>query len=626
MTQSSSYGTDPFRDGSDTTSRDRDPEREAYQPPEVAKQEEANILRAKILVALIIVLAASGVGASTYLLVKDQEKTNFENQFAGYSSEIIIVARQKADQLFSALDAFAVSIGSQAAMETALRNTSWPFYVVPDWSIKAERLAELTGVSHPQVSLTSIIQAEERAKFNEFAQQAIPNWYQESVENENSETTAIEFWERTIPFIHFYDPENNYQPTPVTRSQATGVLLHNYPLAFPPGSPLMATLFDTVYAEGANAVSAISLALRKPAIGFTLMNIGTDAETPGSIIVQPVYDTANTKAEDRKVVAATGIKLHWLDYFKNILTDGEFGVIVVVKSACPNMCSDVQQARGTSSSVVSYRIDGQNAKYLGDSDMHNPQYGDMEVTDIFVDLGIDESDLPEGRCIPTLTLHVFPSEDLEQSFQTSNAIIYTAVVAVIFIFTSLVFLLYDHFVRRRQTKVMERITRQDKIVANVFPINIRDRLYQSQEKQSKHKTKSNVNNNFDDLDFEGDSHIPGSAPLADLFPSTTVLFADIAGFTAWSSAREPQQVFVLLETIYGAFDKIAYRHNVFKVETVGDCYVAAVGLPEPVDKHAVIACKFARDCLKKMKEVTLKLEITLGPDTGDLDLRIGIHR
>ena len=42
-----------------------------------------------------------------------------------------------------------------------------------------------------------------------------------------------------------------------------------------------------------------------------------------------------------------------------------------------------------------------------------------------------------------------------------------------------------------------------------------------------------------------------TTPLADLFLETTVLFADIAGFTAWSSAREPSQVFILLETIYG---------------------------------------------------------------------------
>jgi class 3 adenylate cyclase len=50
------------------------------------------------------------------------------------------------------------------------------------------------------------------------------------------------------------------------------------------------------------------------------------------------------------------------------------------------------------------------------------------------------------------------------------------------------------------------------------------------------------------------------------------MFADLVGFTAWSSVREPTQVFVLLETLFREFDKIAKRRRIFKVETVGDCY------------------------------------------------------
>jgi Adenylate and Guanylate cyclase catalytic domain len=37
-------------------------------------------------------------------------------------------------------------------------------------------------------------------------------------------------------------------------------------------------------------------------------------------------------------------------------------------------------------------------------------------------------------------------------------------------------------------------------------------------------------------------------------------------------------VFVLLQTIYQGFDRIAKHRKVFKVETIGDCYVAATGL------------------------------------------------
>ena len=71
-------------------------------------------------------------------------------------------------------------------------------------------------------------------------------------------------------------------------------------------------------------------------------------------------------------------------------------------------------------------------------------------------------------------------------------------------------------------------------------------------------------------------------PMADFYPNTTILMCDIAGFTAWSSARAPADVFRLLETIYGAFDDIARAEKVFKVETVGDCYVACAGLPVKV--------------------------------------------
>jgi class 3 adenylate cyclase len=59
-------------------------------------------------------------------------------------------------------------------------------------------------------------------------------------------------------------------------------------------------------------------------------------------------------------------------------------------------------------------------------------------------------------------------------------------------------------------------------------------------------------------------------PIADLFPNCTVLFADISGFTAWSSTRDPAQVFILLQTVYQAFDEIANQRKVFKVETIGD--------------------------------------------------------
>lgn len=96
-------------------------------------------------------------------------------------------------------------------------------------------------------------------------------------------------------------------------------------------------------------------------------------------------------------------------------------------------------------------------------------------------------------------------------------------------------------------------------------------------------------------------------------------------FTAWSSAREPSQVFTLLETIYHEFDAIAKKRRVFKVEVVGDCYVAVCGLPDPREDHAVVMARFAHECLRRMLDLTRQLEIQLGPETTDLGLRVGLH-
>jgi class 3 adenylate cyclase len=84
-------------------------------------------------------------------------------------------------------------------------------------------------------------------------------------------------------------------------------------------------------------------------------------------------------------------------------------------------------------------------------------------------------------------------------------------------------------------------------------------------------------------------------------------------------------VFTLLETIYCSFDRIAQRHGVYKVETIGDCYVAVVGLPERRRDHALVMARFARDTLAQMKSLIESLTAHLGPETANLKMRYGLH-
>eukprot|EP00980_Cylindrotheca_fusiformis_P001738 scaffold403_cov113-Cylindrotheca_fusiformis.AAC.2 len=576
-----------------------------YVAPDVANREQKAVTRSKFLVFFVLLLAVSGTAAATYILMEDEEQGDFEASFAGLGSEIATVTRQKVDQLFSAVDAYAVFIASEAKSES---NSSWPFVYVSDFSLKSDKIAALFGFERPALAIAPLVREEEKERWTSYVLETAPVWYQESIDNEGQNTTVEEYMDMTVTYVHHRAIVNSEEAAiPTTMSAPSLPLWQRYPLEVATNGNLTVSYDLKAVAEVADLFK-LSSSTHRPSIGFTRLP-DTRPGTLGrnvldSQIVQPITD-------DEKLVGMVWLRLPWRDFFQNLHIDGIFGTIVVIRSSC-----EIDRD-GDVISAISYAIEGSRAEFLGDFDAHDPKYDDQVVSEVIVDLNLDSEDIPTGLCVPILTVELYPTDELAAKYGTSKPMLYATVVVVIFAFTSLVFLLYDYYVGRRQRKFMDRIVRQDQIVSNVFPAAIRDRLYESGQKGSQDDAL---------LDPLGGGGGTAGSPLADLFPETTIVFADIAGFTAWSSAREPAQVFVLLETIYGAFDKHAYRRSVFKVETVGDCYVAVAGLPEPDNDHAANVCRFARDCVKTMKEVTVKLEVTLGPDTSDLDLRVGIHR
>jgi hypothetical protein len=300
---------------------------------------------------------------------------------------------------------------------------------------------------------------------------------------------------------------------------------------------------------------------------------------PMSQVFFPIFDSFEN---DRSTVAVLSVLINWKLYFKNILPKNLRGIVVVLNDSC--------------GSEYTYVINGEEVESIGAGDMHDHKYDDMKKSTSFALIhNIADGTrygLPLDQDHCNILLDVYPSNAFYEIYSTNTPIVITFSVAIIFVFTAFMFLVYDRLVERRQALILKKAEQTAAIVSSLFPANVRDRLMQAGTKNanntglrdSNHRLKSFLDGGAeeDDVDLQ---------PIADLFPNCTVLFADIAGFTAWSSSREPTQVFILLQTVYQAFDAIAKRRRVFKVETIGDSYVAVTGLPGAQPNHAVIMAR-----------------------------------
>eukprot|EP00927_Polykrikos_kofoidii_P061188 TRINITY_DN56054_c0_g1_i1.p1 TRINITY_DN56054_c0_g1~~TRINITY_DN56054_c0_g1_i1.p1 ORF type:complete len:1165 (+),score=200.27 TRINITY_DN56054_c0_g1_i1:92-3586(+) len=78
-----------------------------------------------------------------------------------------------------------------------------------------------------------------------------------------------------------------------------------------------------------------------------------------------------------------------------------------------------------------------------------------------------------------------------------------------------------------------------------------------------------------------------------LFPDVTVIFVEICHFSQLCTRLTPKAVVEVLNIIYLEFDRLSDKLHVYKVETVGQVYMAVVGCPESIVNHADVAAHFA---------------------------------
>lgn len=296
-------------------------------------------------------------------------------------------------------------------------------------------------------------------------------------------------------------------------------------------------------------------------------------DDPVTDLVYPIHDAFFGES---KVIGLVHAHLGWRSFFTNALPEGDGPLIATLHSECSDM--------------YTYYVDGPNVEYIGIGGNHETADTTTKFARDFLTFdkvfNVPDEERADGECF--YMFHVHAAHEMKPLYVNNDAIIFATIIGAVFIFTSLVFIAYDYAVKRNQKKVMQSAMRSGAIVSSLFPKAVRDRMYQesiiaSEKQKDAEKGMFRTNEQHplnrtnlllgsthveDCLGGEGGTFVRNSDPVADLYPDCTVLFTDIAGFTKWSSERNPVEVFKLLETLYGQFDRIAKRRKVFKVETV----------------------------------------------------------
>jgi adenylate cyclase len=162
---------------------------------------------------------------------------------------------------------------------------------------------------------------------------------------------------------------------------------------------------------------------------------------------------------------------------------------------------------------------------------------------------------------------------------------------VIGIFTSYTLERYSRREFLQKYTFQEQRDQSDKLLFNLLPERIAEKLKQSNE------------------------------TIAEEFSSASVLFADIVNFTPISARFEPREVVDMLNELFSGFDQLVDKYSVEKIQVAGDGYMLAAGVPTPRKNHAVVLAHLALEMMEYVRRQKFlggkhPIEIRIGLNSG----------
>ncbi|KAL7505956.1 hypothetical protein ACHAXN_003317 [Cyclotella atomus] len=614
------------------------------------------MLRGAMITTLISATAV--VATLTYVFVHRSEQNTFVNQYRDSVAKVAEAFQQGLDSKHNVAESFSAIYTSRYG-NAVYDPPIWPNATMPDFQEIAK--GQLKLANGRALSFNPIItQDVDRLGWEAHATESA--WILEAPQLVEPEEGTEWPDNRTVEFgIYSRDPETKdviYDPGYAPASVYPSVMVPVWQIA-PIVTNEKAVMFN-LHSEP-NRMKALDdmLTYRVETLTAILQLVQDSELRPSSIMFAPVWDELNDEVEliEKNVVGSVSVVFSWDDLLRKVLPNYIKGMICVLRSSIGQ--------------EFTYSISGDQVTLMGEGDLHDVKYDYLGEEFKASLAGVNEEYAVVANLI-TYSLTMYPSQEFQDQYVTNKAAIYTAVVVLIFVCTAGLFLLYDYLVENRQQKTARLARQTSNIVDSMFPAAFRDRLYKSTAaspggisrrssagsdanlhvssirrnsentdrasnttatktgkrfsmnmnastlKQMDKFMKLNARGSDQNMDMEEDE------PIADLFLDTSIMFSDIVGFTKWSSERSPHEVFKLLERLFWEFDDIAQRLHVFKLGTIGDCYIAVTGIPDPIDDHATLLTQFAFECRTKVRKVCSDLEAE-GLDTAKLDMRFGIH-
>jgi len=438
----------------------------------LARKEDKAVRNWRIAVFAVLVSTAALVSTSCFLYIRNGQDDDFKQEFKSLADKLLESYYHTVERKLEALDALSVAFSSYAHDTEA----TWPNVTLPDIEIRGAGIRVLSETA--VINFYPLVTDETRegweayqiANRDYFDEAFASGVYQRENQDENFNNTSGE--QRQLQQVELRDQIENLDPTDGSNFVAppgSGPYLPVWQIS--PVVPIKSLLNFNVLThpaagEAYRMVIDSGKAILNEASNLNQENLGdtgvyfrmllslsqyrNDIEEflgdPTSSLAYPVFDSFIH--ETRKVVGVLGTNVYWKLNFENKLPQSAKGVMCVIEN--------------TQGQKFTYRVDGSDAVYQGNGDLHDRKYDAMGEHGEISTYMASRTFLPSYTSVPLdldyldYTLHVYPSSDTESQFKNDTPMIACIVVVCVFLFTSLVFIFYDCYVGRRQRIVMNR--------------------------------------------------------------------------------------------------------------------------------------------------------------------------